>query len=95
MIRKTLLAVATSLGVAIGSFGAATAPVAAAITMVPAASVTSAGAPVIQIKHRHWHKKKKHRVCHTVWVGKKIWRHHHWIWIKIPITRCHWVWGWW
>jgi hypothetical protein len=95
MFRKTLSALATSLGVAIGSFGAATAPVAAAVTMVPSVSAEMAtGAPIIDVKHKKWHKKKKHRSCHTVWVGKKVWRHHHWVWIKVPVKKCGWVWRW-
>jgi hypothetical protein len=94
MFRKTLLAVATSLGVAIGSFGAATAPAAAAMTSAPVVSSEIVGTQAIQVKHRHWHHKKRHWHCRTVWVGKKVWRHHHWVWIKVPVRKCGWGWRW-
>jgi hypothetical protein len=96
MLRKAIIAVATSIGVAIGSFGAVTAPAAAAVTMVPSMSApVSTEAPVIQVKHKKWHKHRRHWSCHVVWVKKKVWRHHHWVWIKVPVRRCGWIWGWW
>ena len=86
-MRRMLIALATSFGVALGSFAMATAPVAAAMPMT---HVSVAKSDVVQVHHKKWHKRKW--ICHIHWKKKRIWRHHHWVWIKVPVRVCHWVW---
>jgi len=88
-MKRILIALATSLGIAAGSIGMGAAPAAAAM-MAP---TVKAETPVQFVKHgRHHH---RHLVCRTVWVKKKVWRHHHRVWIKVPKRQCHYVWRHW
>ena len=86
-MRRMLIALATSLGVAVGSFGVAVAPAAAAMPMT---HLSVSKGDVVQISHKKWHKRKWS--CHVHWKKKKIWRYGHWAWISVPVRHCHWVW---
>lgn len=86
-MRRILIALATSLGVALGSFGVATAPAAA---VMPMTHKSVSNGDLIQVKHKNWHKRKWS--CHVHWKKKKIWRRGHWVWIRVPYRHCHWVW---
>ncbi len=88
-MKRVVIALATSLGIAAGSFGFAPVPAVAAMS----ASSSAAEAPPVELV-RHGGKHRR-LVCRTIWVKKKVWRHHHRVWIKVPKRQCHYVWRRW
>ncbi|MEO8668054.1 MAG: hypothetical protein ABI399_06015 [Bauldia sp.] len=84
-MKKPLLALAISLGVALGSFGTASAPAMAAMSAPHMEMGAPSDAQLVKHSHKRW-------VCEVHWKKKRIWRWHHWVWIKVPVRTCHWVW---
>jgi hypothetical protein len=86
-----VLGLATSLGVALGSFGLASAP----------AQAASFGIYISPGWGPYWGGPAPY--CHIVYQKRKIWRHHNWKWVRVPVRVCppyvhphpypYWGWG--
>jgi hypothetical protein len=89
-MRRILIALATSLGVALGSMGLASVP----------AQAASFGIYINPGWGPYWGGPPSH--CRIVYQKRKVWRHHKPRWIRVPVRVCspivrpypYWGWGW-